>query len=191
MKKIIRIPRIIKINWVKELSISVVFNNGESRMIDFKKVLKKIGVNDDSPAHILYNPDNFAEVVLEENTLSWHNVIQYITLRNGEKMRVPFEIGADVLYNLSLPEPSENSLRLGQIIRDARLGSGLTQEDLAQKSGTTRTYISRIENNKSDLEITTLRKIIEIGLGKKLEIKIKGPLFLFQFTSNWKRRRSL
>lgn len=105
-----RIPRIIKINWVKELSISVVFNNGESRMIDFKKVLKKVGINDDSPAHILYNPDNFAEVVLEENTLSWHNVIQYITLRNGEKMRVPFEIGADVLYNLSLPEPSENSL---------------------------------------------------------------------------------
>jgi len=173
MKKIIRIPRIIKINCVKGLSISVIFNNGESRMIDFKKVLKKIGVNDDSPAHILYNPDNFAEVVLEENTLSWHNVIQYITLRNGEKMRVPFEIGADVLYNLSLPKPSENSLRLGQIIRDARLGSGLTQEDLAQKSGTTRTYISRIENNKSDLEITTLRKIIEIGLGKKLEIKIK------------------
>ena len=173
MKKIIRIPRIIKINWVKELSISVVFNNGESRIIEFKKVLKKVGVNDDSPAHILYNPDNFAEVVLEENTLSWHNVIQYITLRNGEKMRVPFEIGADVLYNLSLPEPSENSLRLGQIIRDARLGSGLTQEDLAQKSGTTRTYISRIENNKSDLEITTLRKIIEIGLVKKLEIRIK------------------
>ena len=49
----------------------------------------------------------------------------------------------------------------------------INQEDLAQKSGTTRTYISRIENNKSDLEITTLRKIIEIGLGKKLEIKIK------------------
>ena len=86
MKKIIRIPRIIKINWVKELSISIVFNNGESRMIDFKKVLKKVGINDDSPANILYNPDNFAEVVLEENTLSWHNVIQYITLRNGKKI---------------------------------------------------------------------------------------------------------
>ena len=102
-----RIPRIIKINGVKGLSISVVFNNGESRMIDFKKVLKKIGVNDASPAHILYNQDNFAEVVLEENTLSWHNIIQYITLRNGKKMRVPFEIGADLLYNLSLPEPSQ------------------------------------------------------------------------------------
>jgi DNA-binding XRE family transcriptional regulator len=173
MRKKVKIPRIIKINWVKELSISVVFNNGESRLIDFKKVLKKVGVNDDSPAHILYHPSNLAKVVLEENTLSWHNVIQYITLRNGEKMLVPFEIGADILYNFSLPEPSENTLKLGKIIRDARLGSGLTQEDLAQKSGTTRTYISRIENDKSDLELATLRKIIEIGLGKKLEIKIK------------------
>ena len=115
MRKIIKIPRIIKINWVKVLSISVVFNNGESRIIDFKKVLKKVGVNDDSPAHILYNPSNFAKVTLEENTLSWPNVIQYITLRNDEKMRVPFEIGADVLYNFSLPEPSENTLKLGQI----------------------------------------------------------------------------
>jgi transcriptional regulator with XRE-family HTH domain len=88
-------------------------------------------------------------------------------------MLVPFEIGADILYNFSHSEPSENTLKLGKIIRDARLGSGLTQEDLAQKSGTTRTYISRIENNKSDLELATLRKIIEIGLGKKLEIKIK------------------
>lgn len=172
MRKKVKIPRIIKINWVKELSISVVFNNGESRVIEFKKVLKKVGVNDDSPAYILFNPSNLAKVVLEENTLSWHNVIQE-TLRNGEKMRVPFEIGADILYNFSLPEPSENALKLGKIIRDARLGSGLTQEDLAQKSGTTRTYISRIENDKSDLELATLRKIIEIGLGKKLEIKIK------------------
>ena len=132
-----------------------------------------MGVNDDSPAHILYHPSNLAKVVLQENTLSWHNVIQYITLRNGEKILVPFEIGADILYNFSHPEPSENTLKLGKIIRDARLGSGLTQEDLAQKSGTTRTYISRIENDKSDLELATLRKIIEIGLGEKLEIKIK------------------
>ncbi len=68
-------------------------------MIDFKKVVKKVGINGDSPAHIHYNPDNFAEVVLEENSLYWHNVIQFITLRNGEKMRVPLKIGADVLYN--------------------------------------------------------------------------------------------
>jgi hypothetical protein len=48
-------------------------------------------------------------------------VIQYITLRNGEKMLVTFEIGADIFYNFSLPEPSENTLKLGKIISDARM----------------------------------------------------------------------
>jgi transcriptional regulator with XRE-family HTH domain len=59
------------------------------------------------------------------------------------------------------------------MVREARLRSGLTQQDLALKSGTSRTYISHIENDRSDLEIATLRKIIETGLGKKLEILIK------------------
>ena len=44
MRRNIKIPRILKINWIKGLSISVVFNNGESRIIDFKKVLKKLGL---------------------------------------------------------------------------------------------------------------------------------------------------
>ena len=38
MRKNIKIPRILKINWIKDLSISVVYNNGESRIIDFHKV---------------------------------------------------------------------------------------------------------------------------------------------------------
>jgi len=48
----------------------------------------------------------------------------------------------------------------------------MSQQELALVSGTSRTYISRIENNRSDIELDTLRKIIETGLGKKLEIKI-------------------
>lgn len=62
---------------------------------------------------------------------------------------------------------------IGKLLKMARKKSGLTQEALARKSGTTRTYISRIENDRSDLEIATLKKIIEIGLGKQLEIKIR------------------
>jgi DNA-binding XRE family transcriptional regulator len=173
MRQSIKIPRILKINWISELSISVVFNNGESRIIDFRKVLKKNDVNENSPAHILFDSKEFAKVKLEGNTLSWNNVEQYITMRNGKKMRVPYEIGADVLLKYSQPEKSEFSLKLGQMVREARLRSGLTQKDLALKSGTSRTYISRIENDRSDLEIATLRKIIETGLGKKLEISIK------------------
>jgi len=88
-------------------------------------------------------------------------------------MKVPFEIGADVLLKYSQPEKSELSVKIGQLIRETRLKSGLTQQDLALKSGTTRTYISRIENDRSDLELATLRKIIETGLGKRLNISIK------------------
>lgn len=173
MRHNIKIPRILKINWIKELSISVVFNNGESRIIDFRKVLKRSSVDKDSPANILYDSDEFAKVKLVDNTLSWDNVEQYITMRNGEKMKVPYEIGADVLLKYSQPEKSELALKLGQIIREARIKSGLTQQDLALKSGTSRTYISRIENDRSDLEIATLRKIIETGLGRRLEILIR------------------
>ena len=173
MRQKIKIPRILKINWINELAISVVFNNGESRIIDFRKVLKKIGVIKDSPAYILFNPDEFSKAEIQGHTLSWPNVKQYITMRNGGKTQVPFEIGADVLLKYSQPEKSELSVKIGQMIREARLKSGLTQQDLAVKSGTTRTYISRIENDRSDLELATLRKIIETGLGKRLDIMIK------------------
>ncbi len=173
MRQSIKIPRILKINWIKELSISVVFNNGESRIIDFRKVLKKSNVDETSPANILYDTKKLAKVELVGNTLSWSNVEQYITMRSGEKMKVPYEIGADILLKYSQPEKSELSLRIGELIREARLKSGLTQQDLALKSGTSRTYISKIENDRSDIEIATLRKIIETGLGRRLEISIK------------------
>ena len=173
MRQSIIMPRIININWINELSISVVFNNGESRIIDFRKVLKKNDVDDESPAHILFDSKEFAKVELLGNTLSWSNVVQYITMRNGDRMKVPYEIGADVLLKYSQPEKSELSLKIGELVKEARLSSGLTQQDLALKSGTSRTYISRIENDRSDIEITTLRNIIETGLGRKLEISIK------------------
>ena len=173
MRRNIKIPRILKINWIKDLSISVVFNNGESRIIDFYKVFKSIGVNKQSPAGILFNPDEFLKVDLESNTLSWSNVEQFITLKNGDKKKVPFEIGADVLLKYSRPEKSELNLKIGSIIKKNRLKSGLTQQELALKSGTTRNYISRIENDRSDIELGTLRKIIETGLGKHIEIQIK------------------
>lgn len=173
MRKIIKMPRILKINWIKDLSISVVFNNGESRIIDFRKVLNRINLVKDSPARILYDSKEFEKVELENNTLSWNNVEQYITMRNKEKMKVPYQIGSDVLLKYSRPEISELALNVGRLIKESRMSLGLTQQELALMSGTSRTYISRIENDRSDVEIGTLKKIIETGLGKNLEIKIK------------------
>ena len=96
MRRNIKIPRILKINRIKGLSISVVFNNGESRIVDFKKVFKKLEINNDSPIMILKDSDEFAKVELKNNTLSWSNVEQFITDKNSKKVKVPFENGADV-----------------------------------------------------------------------------------------------
>lgn len=173
MRKTIKIPRILKINKIENHSINVTFNNGESRIIDFRKVLKSIGIDENSPAFILYNDDELKKVALKNHTLSFDNVEQYITLRNGKKESVPFEIGADVLLKHSLPEQSEIMTKIGRLIREARIKAGLTQQELAIMSGTSRTYISRVENERTDIELATLNKIIEIGLGRQLEIKIK------------------
>ena len=154
------------------MSISVVFNNGESRIIDIHDLLKKLDLLN-SPTRMLLEPGELSKVELVDNTLSWNNVEQYITLRGGDKRKVPFEIGADILFRYSKPEKSEFLIEIGRIIKESRLKSGMTQQELALKSGTTRTYISRIENERSDIELGTLRKIIETGLGKKIEIQIK------------------
>ena len=166
-------PRILKINWIKGLSISVVFNNGESRIIDFKRIFKRLEINNNSPFMILKNADEFAKAELKNNTLSWSNVEQFITDKNGKKVKVPFEIGADVLLKYSKAEVTGITSKIGRLVRDTRIKSGLTQKELAIKSGTSRNYISRIENDRSDIELDTLRKIIETGLGKQLEINVK------------------
>jgi transcriptional regulator with XRE-family HTH domain len=48
----------------------------------------------------------------------------------------------------------------------------LTQEELAEKCGTTKTYISRIENNASDIRLSTLMRIIQEGLGGHLKLSV-------------------
>ena len=173
MRQTIKIPRILKINWIKNMTISVVFNNGESRIIDFKKVFKKLDIDENSPVSILNEPSEFSKVELIDNTLSWNNVDQFITGKDHKKIKVPFEIGADVLLKYSVSEGAGRSLHIGKLVKNTRIKSGLTQKELALKSGTSRNYISRIENDKSDIELDTLKKIIETGLGKQLEIIVK------------------
>jgi|SRR5690554_208375 len=172
MRKQINIPRIIKINSIEGLNIEVVFNNGQSRKINFETLFKKLKIDENSPAAVLLRAEELKKAELNNHTLSWNNVEQYIK-RNGLKIKVPFEIGADVLYNHSEPLRSEINHKVAQLIKSARIKSGLTQKELAIKSGTSRNYISRIENEHSDIELNTLYKIIEIGLGKKFKISIK------------------
>jgi DNA-binding XRE family transcriptional regulator len=70
-------------------------------------------------------------------------------------------------------EAGYEAFKMGALIHDTRVELGMTQEQLAEKVGTTKSYISKIENNIKEARISTLQKIIELGFGGKLEINIK------------------
>lgn len=70
-------------------------------------------------------------------------------------------------------EAGYENFKIGALLQEARLEKGLTQEELAEKSGTTKSYISKIENDVKEVRISTLQKIVEIGLGGKVQLSIK------------------
>jgi len=69
-------------------------------------------------------------------------------------------------------EEGFESFKLGAMLQELRKEKGLTQEQLAEKCGTTKTYISRIENDASDIRLSTLMRIIREGLGGHLNISV-------------------
>jgi HTH-type transcriptional regulator / antitoxin HipB len=69
-------------------------------------------------------------------------------------------------------ERGYQEFKLGALIHEARLAKGLTQTQLADKCGTTKAYISKVENDIKDVRVSTLRKIIEDGLGGHLQLSI-------------------
>jgi len=70
-------------------------------------------------------------------------------------------------------EEGFEAFKLGIMLQKMRKNQGLTQEQLAQKCGTTKTYISRIENNASDIRLSTLMRIIREGLGGHLKLNVE------------------
>ena len=65
------------------------------------------------------------------------------------------------------------SFKIGLLLRNAREGKNLTQEQLGVIIDKKRTYISRVENNGSNLTLKTLFDIVEKGLGGKVNISIE------------------
>ena len=78
----------------------------------------------------------------------------------GTSKRDEFELGYE-------------AFKLGVIIQELRKKQNLTQEQLAQKCNTTKNYISRIENDASDIRLSTLMRIINDGLGGHLKLTVE------------------
>ncbi|MDF1572914.1 MAG: helix-turn-helix transcriptional regulator [Bacteroidales bacterium] len=70
-------------------------------------------------------------------------------------------------------EQKAEAYMVAELVREARLNAHMTQEELAQKLHVNRAYIAKIERASSDVRISTLRKIIETGLGGKLHIHVE------------------
>jgi ribosome-binding protein aMBF1 (putative translation factor) len=77
--------------------------------------------------------------------------------RIGTEKRTEFEIKA-------------KSFAIGEMIKEARREAKMTQEELAQKTGTRKSFISRIENGHSDIQLSTLYRLVEIGFGKSVTL---------------------
>ena len=78
----------------------------------------------------------------------------------GSPKRTAFEIKA-------------KAFAIGEVIKEERRLCSMTQEQLAEKTGTKKSFISRIENGHSDIQLSTLYKLLEVGLGRKITITIK------------------
>jgi len=70
-------------------------------------------------------------------------------------------------------ETEYETFKLGVLIQQARQEKGLTQEEVAELSGTNKSYISKLEKDLKDVRFSTLQRIITEGLGGHLEISIK------------------
>ena len=69
-------------------------------------------------------------------------------------------------------EEEFEAFKIGVLIQEARKKQHLTQAQLAEKVGTTKNYISRIENNASDIRLSTLMRIVREGLGGHLKLSV-------------------
>ena len=75
----------------------------------------------------------------------------------GSLKRTEFEIKA-------------KAFAIGEVLKEERKLAKMTQEQLAEKTGTKKSFISRIENGHSDIQLSTLYRIFEQGLGKRVNL---------------------
>jgi len=61
---------------------------------------------------------------------------------------------------------------ISEMLKEARKDAKITQEQLAEKIGTKKSYISRLENGRCDIQLSTLYRIFEFGLGRKVNLLI-------------------
>lgn len=98
--------------------------------------------------------------IKKKNTTSFDEHLTKRYGKRGTEKRTEFEIKAKAFL-------------IGEVIKEERRIANLTQEQLADKIGAKKSFISRIENGKTDIQLSTLYRLLEFGLGKKVELTVR------------------
>lgn len=166
------LPRIARILTVEPFKITALWTNEEVRQLDFAPLFAQWKQDSDTQLYPLFDYNTFKQVAISPaRTLHWPSVLTQLTLRN-RTIEEPLDLDPDELYRQSTLIRKSEPLSVGSILRKARLEAGLSQVEVAIKSGTSRNYISRIENGKSDIQLETLNKIVQLGIGKQIRLEI-------------------
>ncbi len=109
----------------------------------------------------LQEPNKLKKSTMKKRNLtSLKNFVDEEVGVRGSKKREKFEAGYE-------------AFKLGVLIQQARQEKGMTQEQVAELSGTNKSYISKLEKDLKNVRFSTLQRIISEGLGGQLEISIK------------------
>jgi ribosome-binding protein aMBF1 (putative translation factor) len=99
------------------------------------------------------------EKISNNKVVSWDKHLDKKYGIHGTPTRTEFEMKAQTFI-------------LGELLKEEREKANLTQAEMAEKTGTKKSYISRIENGRADIQLSTLYRLIEQGLNRKLELSI-------------------
>ena len=100
-----------------------------------------------------------AEKISKNKVVDWDTHLDNKYGKSGTANRTEFEMKAQTFI-------------LGELLKEERQKANLTQAEMAEKTGTKKSYISRIENGRADIQLSTLYRLIENGLNRKLELSI-------------------
>ena len=90
-----------------------------------------------------------------ENIKSFDELIEVEHGKLGTESRNQYEEGSQLFI-------------ISEMLKKARKEAQLTQEQLAEKTGTKKSYISKLENGRGNIQLSTLIRIFEIGLNKRI-----------------------
>ncbi|MBO0931222.1 helix-turn-helix domain-containing protein [Fibrella aquatilis] len=167
-----RLPWIAKLLAIEPFNITALWTTSEIRQIAFAPLFDQWKQENDVQLFPLFDADTFSQVTISQsNTLSWPTITVQIRLAK-RVIEEPLELDPDELYRNSTLAQKTQRLDVGNLLREAREAAGLSQTEVAAKSGTSRNYISRIENGKSDIQLETLNKIVQLGMGKQVHLDI-------------------